>query len=82
MHLARSRSCCSRHRPEIQILRASTAREIADAFTAIEQQRPDALFVGAAHSSTRDTSNWPNWLRSTGCPLSTVSAKLRKSVGS
>ena len=32
---------------EIQILRASTAREIADVFTAIEQKRPDALLVGA-----------------------------------
>ena len=33
---------------QIQILKASTAREIADAFTAIAQERPDALFVGAA----------------------------------
>ena len=32
---------------EIQILRASTVREITDVFTAIEQKRPDALFVGA-----------------------------------
>ena len=32
---------------QIQILNASTAREIADAFTAIGQERPDALFVGA-----------------------------------
>jgi putative tryptophan/tyrosine transport system substrate-binding protein len=33
---------------QIQILKASTAREIADAFTAIGQERPDALFVGAS----------------------------------
>jgi ABC-type uncharacterized transport system substrate-binding protein len=33
---------------QIQILKASTAREIADAFAAIGQERPDALFVGAS----------------------------------
>jgi putative ABC transport system substrate-binding protein len=33
---------------QVQILKASTAREIADAFTAIGQERPDALFVGAS----------------------------------
>jgi putative ABC transport system substrate-binding protein len=33
---------------QIQILKASTAREIVDAFTAIEQERPGALFVGAS----------------------------------
>jgi len=33
---------------QIQILEASTAREIDDAFTAIAQERPDALFVGAS----------------------------------
>src|SRR4029079_10902124 len=31
-----------------QIYRASTTREIADAFTAMGQERPDALFIGAA----------------------------------
>ena len=39
---------------QIQILKASTAREIADAFTSIGQERPDALFVGAsAYLNTR-----------------------------
>jgi putative ABC transport system substrate-binding protein len=33
---------------QISTLKASTAREIADAFTAMGQERPDALFVGAA----------------------------------
>ncbi len=33
---------------EIQILKASTAREIADVFAAIGQGRPDALFVGSS----------------------------------
>jgi ABC-type uncharacterized transport system substrate-binding protein len=33
---------------QIRILRASTAREIEEAFTVIGQERPDALFVGAA----------------------------------
>jgi putative ABC transport system substrate-binding protein len=33
---------------QTQILKGSTAREIADAFAAIGQERPDALFVGAA----------------------------------
>jgi putative ABC transport system substrate-binding protein len=33
---------------ETQVLKASTAHEIAEVFAAIEQKRPDALFVGAA----------------------------------
>jgi putative ABC transport system substrate-binding protein len=33
---------------QIQVLKASTIREIADAFATIGQERPDALFVGAA----------------------------------
>jgi putative ABC transport system substrate-binding protein len=33
---------------QIQILKAGTVREIADAFAATGQERPDALFVGAA----------------------------------
>ena len=33
---------------QIQIMKAGTGREIADAFAAIGQERPDALFVGAA----------------------------------
>ena len=33
---------------QIQILKASSAREIADAFITIGQERPDALFVGAS----------------------------------
>jgi putative ABC transport system substrate-binding protein len=33
---------------QIRILKAGTAREIVEAFAAIEQERPDALFVGAS----------------------------------
>ncbi len=33
---------------QIQIQKAGTVREIADAFTAMGQERPDAVFVGAA----------------------------------
>jgi len=33
---------------QIQVLRASTAHEIAEAFAAIGPERPDALFVGSA----------------------------------
>jgi ABC-type uncharacterized transport system substrate-binding protein len=33
---------------QVQVLRASTAREIEDVSAAIEQERPDALFVGSA----------------------------------
>jgi len=35
-------------RLQIQVLKASTAREIEDAFAAIGPERPDALFVGAS----------------------------------
>ena len=33
---------------QIQVLKANTAREIEQVFATIEQERPDALFVGAA----------------------------------
>jgi putative ABC transport system substrate-binding protein len=33
---------------QVQILKASTAREIADAFASMGQERPDAVFVGAS----------------------------------
>ena len=33
---------------QVQVLRASTAREIEEAFAVIGQERPDALFVGSA----------------------------------
>src|SRR5262249_62125613 len=33
---------------QIQVLKAGTAHEIADAFAAIGPERPDALFVGSA----------------------------------
>jgi ABC-type uncharacterized transport system substrate-binding protein len=33
---------------QVQVLRASTAREIEEAFAAVGQDRPDALFVGSA----------------------------------
>jgi putative tryptophan/tyrosine transport system substrate-binding protein len=39
---------------QIQVLKASTVREIEEAFAAIGQERPDALFVGAsAYLNTR-----------------------------
>ena len=33
---------------QTRVLKAGTAREIADAFAAMEQERPDALFVGSS----------------------------------
>jgi ABC-type uncharacterized transport system substrate-binding protein len=35
---------------EVRVLKASTAREIEDAFAEIGQDRPDALFVGSART--------------------------------
>ena len=43
---------------QIQVLNASTSREIDSAFATFLRERPDALFVGAIHSSPAGVSNW------------------------
>ena len=44
---------------QIQVLNASTSREIDAAFATLVRERPDALFVGAGPFFTPGVSNWP-----------------------
>ena len=53
---------------QIQVLNASTSREIDAAFATIARERPDALFVGPDPFSTAGASNWSTWRRAMRSP--------------
>ena len=53
---------------QIQVLNASTSREIDAAFATFVRERPDALFVGTTPSSSAGVSNWSTWRRATRSP--------------
>jgi hypothetical protein len=48
---------------QIQVLNASTSREIDAAFATLVRERPDALFVSADPFSRADGCNLPPWRR-------------------
>jgi putative ABC transport system substrate-binding protein len=48
---------------QIQILNASTSRDINAVFAALVQERASALFVGPDPFSTPGAFNWPTWPR-------------------
>ena len=51
---------------QIQVLNASTSREIDAAFATLVRERADALFVGADPFFQQPaSSNWPFWRRAT-----------------
>jgi hypothetical protein len=45
---------------QMQIVRASTSREIDAAFGTIARERADALFVGGDALSIASVCNWPS----------------------
>ena len=51
---------------QIQVLNASTSREIEAAFAILVRDRPDALFVGGDPFFSAGASNWHNWRRASG----------------
>ena len=55
---------------QIQVLNASTIREIDAAFATLVRERPDALFFSSAPtpSFSAGVSNWPTWRRATRSP--------------
>ena len=53
---------------QIQVLNASTSREIDAAFATFVRERPDALFVGDDAFSPAGVSNLSLWRRATRSP--------------
>jgi putative ABC transport system substrate-binding protein len=66
---------------QIQILNASTSREIEAAFATIVRDRADALFVGPDGSSIPDACNLRRSRRAMGFPQPMPLARLSKPVG-
>ena len=66
---------------QIQVLNASTSREIDAAFATFVRERPDALFVGATPFSTAGVSNWSIWRRATRSPRHIRTRDYPKSAG-
>ena len=50
---------------QIQVLKATTSREIDAAFNSLGHDRPDAIFVAPDHSSEAAACNWLPWRRAT-----------------
>jgi putative ABC transport system substrate-binding protein len=66
---------------QIQILNASTNREIEAAFATIAHNRADALFVAPTDSSTPDECNLRHSRRTIGFRQPIPRARLSKSAG-
>ena len=67
---------------QIEVLTASTNREIDAAFASLVQKRADALLVSPpTRCSAAVASNSPRWRRATRCPRSIRRASLPKPAG-
>jgi putative ABC transport system substrate-binding protein len=68
-------------RLQIQVLNASTSREIEAAFASFVAERPTPSSSASAPSSSSGVSNWPNWLHATRFPQYIKIACMPKSAG-
>ena len=66
---------------QIQVLNASTSREIDAAFAAFARERPDALFVGTDPFFTSRRVQLVHWRRTTGSPRPIRAVNLPRSAG-
>jgi putative tryptophan/tyrosine transport system substrate-binding protein len=66
---------------QIQVLTASTSREINAAFASFVHNRPDVLFVGPGAFFNSRRCNWPTWRRATPFQRHMPSAIMSKSAG-
>jgi putative ABC transport system substrate-binding protein len=66
---------------QVQVLNASTSREINAAFEDVGRDRPDAVYVGSNTFLTAGVSKWSSWRRSTGSLRSIRRAALSKLAG-
>jgi putative tryptophan/tyrosine transport system substrate-binding protein len=66
---------------QIQVLNASTSREIDAAFATFVRERPDAVFVGLDVFLLAGVPNWSTWRRATRSPRHIPCASLPKPAG-
>ena len=66
---------------QIQVLNASTSREIEAAFAAFVRERPDALLVSGDAFSPAGASNSSTWRRATRFPRSYASRQFAEAGG-
>jgi len=66
---------------QIQVLNASTSREIDAAFATFVRERPDAVFVGLDVFLLAGVPNWSTWRRATRSPRHIPCVSLPKSAG-
>ena len=66
---------------QIQVLNASTSREIDAAFATFVRERPDAVFVGLDVFFIAGVPNWSTWRRATRSPRHIPCVSLPKSAG-
>ena len=66
---------------QIQVINASTIREIDAAFATFRRDRPDALLVGSGPLFTTGASNWPSWRRRYGLPAIYAGRELTEAGG-
>jgi putative tryptophan/tyrosine transport system substrate-binding protein len=63
---------------QIQVLNASTSREIEAAFETFVRERPTRFSSAVTPSSTAGASNWSTWRRSTSSPRHMRSVNMPK----
>ena len=66
---------------QIEVLTATTSRDIDTAFRMLMEKRADALLVGPTHCSSAVACNSPRSARATRCPRSILSATTPKPAG-
>ena len=66
---------------QIQVLNASTSREIDAAFATFVRERPDALFVGSDPFFTSRRVQLANWRRATRSPRHMRGVNMPKPAG-
>jgi putative ABC transport system substrate-binding protein len=66
---------------QIQVLNASTSREIDAAFATFVRERPDAIFVGLDVFLLAGVPNWSTWRRATRSPRHITCVNLPKPAG-
>ena len=66
---------------QIQVLNASTSREIDAAFATFVRERPDALFVGGDPFFTTRRVQLPTWRRATRSPRHMRCVTMPKPAG-
>ena len=66
---------------QIEVVTASTSRDIDTAFATLVQKRADALVSVPTRCSSAAVFNSPRWRRATRCLRSTLSARMPKPAG-